>query len=46
MSTHRLFEHLEAFMHNVQFVKIPIGVQDVFRDPKWTQAIKDEMLTL
>ena len=46
MSTHRLFEPLEIFVNNVSTADIPKDVHAAFKDPNWTQAIKDEMSAL
>ena len=46
VSTRKLSEPLRAFIHVLSSSQIPAGVQEALFDPKWTQAIKEEMKAL
>ncbi|KAI5335698.1 hypothetical protein L3X38_025832 [Prunus dulcis] len=46
VSTEKLSEPLKAFVHQLSAVHIPTKVAEAFKDPKWVQAIKDEMKAL
>ena len=43
MSTRRLSKPLKAFVYVLSSSQIPTGVQEALFDPKWTQAIKEEV---
>ena len=44
--TKKLNEPLKTFVHNISGCHVPTRVEEALGDPKWTQAIKDEMETL
>ncbi|RVW89802.1 Retrovirus-related Pol polyprotein from transposon TNT 1-94 [Vitis vinifera] len=46
VSTKKLNEPLKTFVHNIFGCHIPTRVEEALGDPKWTQAIKDEMEAL
>ncbi|BBH02497.1 NB-ARC domain-containing disease resistance protein [Prunus dulcis] len=46
VSTEKLSEPLKTFVHQLSAVHIPTKVAEAFKDPKWVQAIKDEMKAL
>ncbi|RVW17554.1 Retrovirus-related Pol polyprotein from transposon RE1 [Vitis vinifera] len=46
MSTQRLSEPLKAFAHTLSSCQIPSRVEEAFSDPKWAQAIKEELEAL
>jgi hypothetical protein len=46
VSTRRLSEPLRAFVHVLSSTQVPAGVQEALSNPKWTQAIKEEMEAL
>ena len=46
VSTRRLSKHLRTFVHVLSSSQIPTGVQEALFNPKWTQAIKEEIEAL
>jgi len=46
VSTRRLSEPLKAFVHVLSSTQVPAGVQEALSNPKWIQAIKEEMEAL
>lgn len=46
VSTTRLFEPLKNFAYALSSCHVPTGVHEALANPKWTQAIKDEMNAL
>jgi penicillin V acylase-like amidase (Ntn superfamily) len=46
MSTKRLSEPLRGFVHILSSIQVPAGIQEALSNPKWTQAIKEEMEAL
>ena len=46
VSTKKLNEPLKTFVHNIFGCHVPTRVEEALGDPKWTQAIKDEMEAL
>ncbi|BBH05733.1 P-loop containing nucleoside triphosphate hydrolases superfamily protein [Prunus dulcis] len=46
VSTEKLFEPLKAFVHQFSAIHIPTKVSEALKDPKWVQAIKEEMKAL
>ncbi|KAL6347204.1 hypothetical protein AAG906_012785 [Vitis piasezkii] len=46
VSTQRLSEPLRAFAHTLSSCQIPSRVEEAFSDPKWAQAIKEELEAL
>ena len=46
MSTQRLSEPLRAFAHTLSSCQIPSSVEEALSDPKWAQAIKEELEAL
>jgi hypothetical protein len=46
VSTRRLSKPLKAFVHVLSSSQVPAGVQEALPDPKWTQAIKEEVEAL
>ena len=46
VSTRRLSKHLKTFVHVLSSSQIPTGVQEALFNPKWTQAIKEEIEAL
>ena len=46
VSTKRLSEPLKAFIHKLSSCHIPCGVDEALTDPKWSQAIQEEMKAL
>jgi hypothetical protein len=46
VSTTRLFKPLKNFAYALSSCHIPTGVHEALANPKWTQAIKDEMNAL
>ncbi|RVW32439.1 Retrovirus-related Pol polyprotein from transposon TNT 1-94 [Vitis vinifera] len=46
VSTKKLNEPLKTFVHNISGCHVPTRVEEALGDPKWTQAIKDEMEAL
>ncbi|XP_008224463.1 PREDICTED: polyubiquitin 11-like [Prunus mume] len=43
VSTKKLSEPLKAFVHQLSAIYIPTKVVEALKDPKWVQAIKEEM---
>ncbi|BFG29133.1 hypothetical protein CerSpe_154070 [Prunus speciosa] len=43
VSTQRLSEPLKVFAHQLSTIDIPTKVTEALKDPKWTQAMKEEM---
>jgi hypothetical protein len=43
MSTKKLSEPLRGFVHVLSSIQVPAGIQEALSDPKWTQAINEEM---
>ncbi|CAL8152273.1 unnamed protein product [Prunus armeniaca] len=43
VSTEKLSEPLKAFVHQLSAIHIPTKVSEALKDPKWVQAIKEEM---
>jgi hypothetical protein len=41
-----LSEPLKAFVHVLSSTQVPAGVQEALSNPKWIQAIKEEMEAL
>ncbi|BBH02251.1 transposable element gene [Prunus dulcis] len=46
VSTEKLSEPLKAFVHQLSAIHIPTKVSEALKDPKWVQAIKEEMKAL
>lgn len=46
MSTQRLFELLKAFVHQLSSCHIPRSIEETLLDPRWVQAIKEELEAL
>uniref|UniRef100_A0A2N9I8R7 Integrase catalytic domain-containing protein n=1 Tax=Fagus sylvatica TaxID=28930 RepID=A0A2N9I8R7_FAGSY len=46
VSTQRLSEPLKAFAHTLSSCNIPSSVEEALSDPKWAQAIKEELEAL
>lgn len=46
VSTKRLSEPLKTFVHELSSCHVPASVQEALANPKWTQAIKEEMEAL
>lgn len=46
VSTTRLFKPLKNFAYALSSCYVPTGVHEALANPKWTQAIKDEMNAL
>ncbi|RVX13422.1 Retrovirus-related Pol polyprotein from transposon TNT 1-94 [Vitis vinifera] len=46
VTTKKLNEPLKTFVHNISGCHVPTRVEEALGDPKWTQAIKDEMEAL
>ncbi|KAI5344630.1 hypothetical protein L3X38_012507 [Prunus dulcis] len=46
VSTEKLPEPLKAFVHQLSAIHIPTKVSEALKDPKWVQAIKEEMKAL
>jgi hypothetical protein len=46
MSTNKLSEPLRGFVHVLSSIQVPAGIQEALSNPKWTQAIKEEMEAL
>ncbi|BBG93578.1 ABC-2 type transporter family protein [Prunus dulcis] len=46
VSTEKLYEVLKAFVHQLSAIHIPTKVGKTLKDPKWVQAIKEEMKAL
>jgi hypothetical protein len=46
MSTKRLSEPLRGFVHILSSIQVPAGIQEALSNPKWTQAIKEEIEAL
>ncbi|CAL2225265.1 unnamed protein product [Prunus armeniaca] len=46
VSTKKLSESLKAFVHQLSAIYIPTKVAKALKDPKWVQAIKEEMKAL
>jgi hypothetical protein len=46
VSTKELTEPLKTFMHEISTHHVPTRVEEAMEDPKWTQAIKEEMEAL
>ncbi|KAI5314443.1 hypothetical protein L3X38_043619 [Prunus dulcis] len=46
VSTEKLSELLKAFVHQLSAIHIPTKVSETLKDPKWVQAIKEEMKAL
>ena len=46
VSTKELNEPLKTFVHKISMCHVPTRVEEALGDPKWTQAIKDEMEAL
>ncbi|PNX84014.1 putative copia-type protein, partial [Trifolium pratense] len=46
VSTQRLSEPLKSFVHTLSSCHVPSGIQEALTDPKWVQAIKEEMNAL
>ncbi|RVW42603.1 Retrovirus-related Pol polyprotein from transposon TNT 1-94 [Vitis vinifera] len=46
VSTKKLNEPLKTFVHNISGCHVPTRVEEALGDPKWTQAIKDEIEAL
>jgi hypothetical protein len=46
VSTQRLSEPLKAFAHTLSLCNIPSSVEEALSDPKWAQAIKEELEAL
>lgn len=46
VSTEKLSKPLKAFVHQLSAIHIPTKVAGAFKDPKWVQAIKEEMKAL
>ncbi|CAL2271767.1 unnamed protein product [Prunus armeniaca] len=46
VSTEKLSEPLKAFMHQLFVIHIPTKVSEALKDPKWVQAIKEDMKAL
>ena len=46
VSIKKLNEPLKTFVHNISGCHVPTRVEEALGDPKWTQAIKDEMEAL
>ena len=44
--TEKLLEHLKSFSNELSMHHFPISVQEALRDPKWVQAMKEEMEAL
>jgi hypothetical protein len=44
--TQRLSEPLKAFAHTLSLCNIPSSVEEALSDPKWAQAIKEELKAL
>ena len=45
-STQRLLEPLKAFAHKLSTEYTPNTIEEVLKDPQWTQAIMEEMIAL
>ncbi|RVW71140.1 hypothetical protein CK203_059836 [Vitis vinifera] len=43
MSTQRLSEPLKAFVHQLSSCHIPKSIEEALLDPRWVQAIKEEL---
>ncbi|CAL2271707.1 unnamed protein product [Prunus armeniaca] len=46
VSTEKPSEPLKAFVHQLSAIHIPTKVSEALKDPKWIQAIKEEMKAL
>ncbi|CAL9016053.1 unnamed protein product, partial [Prunus brigantina] len=46
VSTEKLSEPFKAFVHQLSAIHIPTKVSEALKDPKWVQAIKEEMKAL
>ncbi|CAL2254960.1 unnamed protein product [Prunus armeniaca] len=46
VSTEKLYEPLKVFVHQLSAIHIPTKVTEALKDPKWVQAIKEEMKAL
>ncbi|CAL8150806.1 unnamed protein product [Prunus armeniaca] len=46
VSTEKLSKTLKAFVNQLSDIHIPIKVSEALKDPKWVQAIKEEMKAL
>ncbi|CAL8168924.1 unnamed protein product [Prunus armeniaca] len=46
VSTEKPSEPLKAFVHQLSAIHIPTKVSEALKDPKWVQAIKEEMKAL
>ncbi|CAL8134140.1 unnamed protein product [Prunus armeniaca] len=46
VSTEKLSEPLKAFVHQLSAIQIPTKISEALKDPKWVQAIKEEMRAL
>ena len=46
MSTQRLSKPLRAFTYTLSSCQIPSSVEEALSDPKWAQAIKEELEAL
>ncbi|CAL2259462.1 unnamed protein product [Prunus armeniaca] len=46
VSIEKLSEPLKAFVHQLSVIHIPTKVSEALKDPKWVQAIKEEMKAL
>ncbi|CAL2255457.1 unnamed protein product [Prunus armeniaca] len=46
VSIEKLSEPLKAFVHQLSTIHIPTKVSKALKDPKWVQAIKEEMKAL
>lgn len=46
VTSQRLSEPFKAFAHNLSSCHIPCGIHKALEDPKWSQAIQEEMQAL
>jgi hypothetical protein len=46
VSTQGLPDPLKTFMHDISTNHVPTGVEEAVKNPKWTQAIREEMEAL
>jgi hypothetical protein len=46
VSTERLSKPLQTFVHELSSCQVPTNIHDALTDPKWTQAVKEEIEAL
>ena len=46
VSYHRLSKKCESFVNQLSVVSIPTNVQEALRDPRWKEAMNEEMKSL